>query len=108
MVYERANHCCERCGHHAEGGSLHHRSARRMGGSRDPRKNAAFNLVLLCGSGTTGCHGEVESKDPAHYADGWLVRHGDDPEQLSIPHVHLGRVWLTEDGGYTFDAPVPA
>ena len=37
--------------------SLHHVS-------RHPRDDVEANLVMLCGSGTTGCHGRVEARDP--------------------------------------------
>lgn len=42
--------------------SIHHRKPRGMGGTRDPEINSSTNLILLCGSGTTGCHGWVESR----------------------------------------------
>lgn len=54
VVYERAGFRCERCGEDGGHFSLHHRSARRMGGSKDPAKHAPSNLLLLCGSGTAG------------------------------------------------------
>ncbi len=37
--------------------SLHHIS-------KHPRHDTVENLVMLCGSGTTGCHGRVEAHDP--------------------------------------------
>lgn len=37
--------------------SLHHRLRKSRGGRLI---EDAFNLVPLCGSGTTGCHGDVE------------------------------------------------
>lgn len=39
--------------------SLHHLVPRSLGGSDVPE-----NLCGLCGSGTTGCHGRVEARDP--------------------------------------------
>lgn len=104
-VYARADYCCERCGTYAEGGSVHHRSGRRMGGSRDPRKGLPSNLVLLCGSGTTGCHGEIGSMAQEHYADGWLVIYGDDPADIPVNHKVHGVVWLTDDGGFSNERP---
>ncbi len=105
IVVTRAAGCCERCGRYAEGGSVHHRSARRMGGSKDPSKNDPSNLLLLCGSGTTGCHGEVETKAAQHYDDGYLVHSWDDPHLIPVPHEFLGRVWLSDDGSYLLDPP---
>lgn len=37
--------------------SLHHVS-------KHPRNDVRGNLVMLCGSGTTGCHGRIEARDP--------------------------------------------
>lgn len=31
---------------------------------RHPRDDVRANLVMLCGSGTTGCHGAIEHADP--------------------------------------------
>jgi hypothetical protein len=52
-VDERDGYCCIRCGRSLErtSGSRHHRMRRRDGG------HSPAQLVLLCGSGTTGCHG---------------------------------------------------
>jgi hypothetical protein len=36
--------------------SLHHIN-------RHPRDDVRGNLVMLCGSGTTGCHGLIEARD---------------------------------------------
>ena len=30
---------------------------------RHPRDDVVANLVMLCGSGTTGCHGKIEARD---------------------------------------------
>lgn len=67
LVMERDGFQCVKCGNPVSGEpsvgySIQHRIPRGMGGSRDPRLNLPSNLILLCGSGTTGCHGEVESK----------------------------------------------
>ncbi len=110
VIYERADECCEKCYGSARGGSVHHRSARRMGGSKDPAKNLPSNLLLLCGSGTTGCHEEIERKAEQHYDDGFLVHSWDDPHLIPIPHRFYGRVWLADDGTYLLDPPegIPA
>jgi 5-methylcytosine-specific restriction endonuclease McrA len=31
---------------------------------RHPRNDVEANLVMLCGSGTTGCHGIITTEDP--------------------------------------------
>lgn len=48
---------CRVCGGH--GVTLHHLVGRDLGGG-----DVEENLVPLCGSGTTGCHGAVEHRDP--------------------------------------------
>lgn len=45
---------CALCGERRGGLSLHHVH-------RHPRDDVRGNLVMLCGSGTTGCHGRVEA-----------------------------------------------
>lgn len=49
---------CVVCGRPAATG--HHVLPRGRGGD-----DVAENLVALCGSGTTGCHGDIENRDPA-------------------------------------------
>ena len=46
---------CALCGSTASR-SLHHVH-------RHPRDDVRPNLVMLCGHGTTGCHGDVEARD---------------------------------------------
>jgi hypothetical protein len=66
---------CARCGITLSGFySLHHRKPRGMGGTKDPRSDDPRNLIHLCGSGTTGCHGYVESNRALAYTTGWLLR----------------------------------
>ncbi len=67
-VYERDGHCCQRCGVYAYGGSIHHRVNKSVGGDSRPA-----NLVLLCGSGTTRCHGWVTQNPAKAATTGWAV-----------------------------------
>lgn len=94
-VYERDGHACARCG---SGGplTLQHRTGRGMGGSRDPRINAPSNLITLCGSGTTGCHGVVESTPRLSRLTGWAVARHDDPAEIPVQTLS-GWVKLTDD-----------
>lgn len=102
-VAERSQGRCEACGLNRSDG-VHHRQPRSAGGTWSPA-----NLLALCGSGTTGCHGRVEahrdpiSGEPADtYALGLHVRRGDDPRQaparLAHPVYGAGWWWLDDDG----------
>lgn len=55
--------------------SLHHVVRRGRGGD-----DVRANLVMLCGSGTTGCHGRVEAHDPLArlLLHDYLLDHRDD------------------------------
>ncbi|HSE46092.1 MAG TPA: hypothetical protein VLA89_12270 [Gemmatimonadales bacterium] len=52
---------CALCGE-TEPLTLHHISNK-------PRDDVEANLVMLCGSGTTGCHGMIEAWDPRKRAE---------------------------------------
>lgn len=58
---------CVRCG--ARGSNRHEKLPRGRGGPRDD-----FNTVVLCGSGTTGCHGWVTENPDAAEKEGLYVR----------------------------------
>lgn len=83
-VLERDGNACVRCGVaiHRPYYSLQHRRARGMGGSR--LLHTMANLVTLCGTGTTGCHGDVESNRDGSRALGWLVAGGVIPEEWPV------------------------
>jgi hypothetical protein len=93
LVRKRDQHQCVRCGR--EGAlTTQHRVARGMGGSRHrPWVNQPSNLVSLCGSGTTGCHGWVESNPIPAKSAGWAVSQYQTPEDVPV---------LYPDGGYYF------
>lgn len=94
---------CVRCGRNDEGLNLHHRTPRGMGGTRDPLSASPANLVTLCGSGTTGCHGWVESHRDQAVSEGWIVLRGTDPS--TVPVRINGYLWvLGHDGA---KRPIP-
>lgn len=68
-----------------------------MGGSR--LVHTAANLVVLCGSGVTGCHGAVESERARAGVDGWLIE-GTVATPETVPVLRHGRqrVFPTADG----------
>lgn len=87
----RDGRCCQRCGVSLYGRdySLQHRDARGMGGSK--LKHTLANLVALCGTATTGCHGHVESERTESVRDGWSVPNGVTPEEW--PVLRYGTSW---------------
>ena len=95
LILTRSGDLCEVCGRRAE--STHHRKPRGMGGSKDPAAHSAANLLRVCGDGTRGCHGMIESNRTASYENGRLVCQGDSPADVPVGLRH-GWVLLTEDG----------
>lgn len=86
-VWAREESCCRRCGRRLTRGvsvcSIHHRQPRQMGGTSRPEVNSLDALALICGSGTTGCHGYIESHREEAYDRGWLVHSWDDPASIA-------------------------
>lgn len=59
--------------------SIYHRKSRGMCGSNSTDVNIFPNLIVLCGTGTTGCHGWVEANPDEAYRDGLLLYELADP-----------------------------
>lgn len=103
-VLERAGYRCECCGkalgeRRGEDFSIHHRRCRGMGGTSWFGANLTSNLLAVCGSGTTGCHGWIETHRAEAMASGWLVSRYKDP--FTVPVEIEGRlVWLTNSATY--------
>jgi len=97
LVRERDLGACVRCGT-TSNLTTHHRRARGMGGSRWPGINLPANLLTLCGSGTTGCHGTIESYRATARNDGYLVSQHADPADLPV-FTWRGWVRIDNDGG---------
>lgn len=95
LVFERASYRCERCGRGDGRFAIHHRRPRGMGGSKSPTTNSLSNLLLLCGSGTTGCHGLTESRRAEAIDLGYLVPQSQDP--ATVPVLLRGRWVLLGD-----------
>ena len=101
LVWERDEGRCVSCGspqvfsNHGKafGWSIQHRQPRSRGGSNQPA-----NLILLCGSGTTKCHGQVEAHPEWARAHGWSCGSGMRPAETPMTHVRLGVVLLTAQG----------
>lgn len=107
-VLSRDDHACVRCGVPVRGDrgvdwSVQHRVPRSGGGSNDPE-----NLVILCGSGTTGCHGHVESYRAEALEHGYLVSRYSNPATVPIlVRREWGEryVYLTPEAEYSDDPP---
>jgi hypothetical protein len=90
---------CAWCGVPIFGGSRHHRKFRsRRGGDE------VSNGVLLCGSGTTGCHGWVHLYPSVARVEGFAVESWETPAEVPVRHFIYGWVLLDDEGGVT---PVP-
>lgn len=95
-VLNRAGYMCELCHGSLSVMSLHHRRPRGMGGTKASWIHDAGNLLALCGTGTTGCHGKVESFRARAYDFGWLVNYGFMPHLIPFADL-LGNWWLLHD-----------
>lgn len=93
IVDRRANGRCERCGRATAVANHHHRMLRSQGGYDLPS-----NLVRLCGSGTTGCHGWIHGNPAAATATGYIVRRGGTPSRVRLEHSRYAEVYLGDDG----------
>ena len=89
--------------------SIGHRIPRGMGGTKDPRINLSSNLLTLCGSGTTGCHGATEGPLRAMaYTEGWLLPRSADPRAVPVLIERGARyVYLTNEATYSDSPPEP-
>ena len=102
LVLERDDHACARCGVNIVGrvASIHHRVRRSQGGRNTPE-----NLVTLCGSGVTECHGWVHQNITQAKVFGWLLDGTADPALEGVTYASERRpgmiLWLTRAGKRT-------
>ena len=87
--------------------SLQHRRARGMGGSRLPDTNQPQNLVLVCGSATTGCHGFIESHPHVAAERGFRLAQSMNPAHCALVDYRGNAWWLTPDGRRVPVGPEP-
>lgn len=99
-VMVRANFRCERCGISIQSlpMSIHHRRPRAMGGTHRLETNYSSNLLALCGSGTSGCHGYIESHRAESIELGFIVPQYEMPNNVPVKTFIHGWVLLTDDG----------
>lgn len=72
-----------------------------MGGSNNLELHKSANLIALCGSGTTGCHGWVESHRAEARELGYLIQKVESAEL--IPFKDDAGIWwhIYNDGTKT-------
>lgn len=107
-VLERDAHTCQRCGRYLVGRlySLQHRDPRGAGGSK--LLHTMANLVTLCGTATTQCHGNVESHRLEAKALGWLIPDGVTPEEWPVRRwTPDGPQWMQPAETWTSAVPHP-
>ena len=67
-----------------------------------PGLHEASNVIDVCGSGSTGCHGWIHEHPKEALANGWLVSGYDDqPETVPILTAQHGWVLLDNNGNWT-------
>lgn len=84
----REDNWCAKCGL-KYANNAHHRKNRSQGGQDD-----LSNLLLLCGSGTTGCHGYITEHPRDSINHGWSVLSVHNP--IDIP-VFYRNTWVYLD-----------
>lgn len=105
LIYARDDHRCVLCDidpHDSPlGRSAHHRRPRSNDGYRIPWVRRAANGLYLCGTGTTGCHGWVESNRPKAARHGWWIspQSGAAAAEIPVWYPWLGLVRLLDDEG---------
>lgn len=103
-IDRREGQSCARCGRGIwENGSRHHRKFKSRGGGDE-----VSNGVLLCGSGTTGCHGWAHRYPREARAAGFAVNSWEDPALVPVLLYMAGKrpVYLDDDGGWSSEPPV--
>ena len=101
LIDGREMQACARCGVEIwNNGSRHHRKLRSRGGGDE-----VSNGVLLCGSGTTGCHGWAHANPAEATRLGLIVSRWMNPADVPILHALYGWVLLNDEGTATPCAP---
>lgn len=94
LIGDRDYRRCVRCGV-IGAHNRHHRLLRSQGG-----RDLGSNLISLCGSGTTGCHGWVHANPEQAQRGGWVVRSDMDPHHVPLLCFMRGWVLLRDDLSY--------
>lgn len=103
LVMNRCAARCEVCGRRTDGHTpfnIHHRKPRGMGGTTNERTNLPSNLLFVCGTGTTGCHGWIESHREEAHRRGLILRQSEDPRTAPVTLYDHRTVYLDDLGAY--------
>lgn len=102
IALQRQGWHCMRCGRNLydpsvwPGRSGHHRQLRRRA---DPTvRDLPCNIVELCGSGTTGCHGWTHAHPAEAERFGYIIPSWRDPLNAPIRDWNGDWWWLLDDG----------
>lgn len=95
LIAHRSENVCEVC-RRTPAVNVHHRRNRSQGGTWD-----LANLLHLCGSGTTGCHGHITVNPKVSLEQGWTVRSTRNPADVPVWLGHRGFCFLNTDGSIT-------
>lgn len=94
---QRSEGVCEKCGLRSAT-NAHHRKNRYQGGL-----DTLANLLHLCGSGTTECHGWITEHPAESYLKGWSLRRNENP--TTYPVLYRGSLVTLDDLGGVEDFP---
>ncbi len=72
-----------------------------MGGTTREETNFPSNLMALCGTGTSGCHGYLESHRTEAIDYGFIVPQYETPHNVPVKTHGYGWVVLNDDGTLT-------
>jgi hypothetical protein len=92
ILAERSEGVCEVCSS-ARATNAHHRRGLGQGGTWTPS-----NLLHVCGTGTTGCHGHITTHPAVSREQGWSVPSWRDPAGVPVWLARHGWVLLTDTG----------
>jgi hypothetical protein len=76
-----------------------------MGGTGRDWINAASNLLVMCGSATTGCHGIAEARSPHMNWRGFWLKSEQVPADTPVQLFDRSWVELTDTGLYLPASP---
>lgn len=99
-IVEACEYRCVGCGSGADL-TIQHRRARGMGGTTNPTIAEIVNGLVLCGSGTTGCHGWAEAHPILAELLGWRLAPGTPADGSAWWHWLYGWVcWRVHPDGF--------